>query len=66
MSNQGAAAQVCPVHQGRDDRKSGQLADANIRPQPTVWNWKCTLPPATLILPHDCRVGPRLMRRSQD
>ncbi|MCB2076857.1 MAG: cytochrome P450 [Novosphingobium sp.] len=24
----------CPVHQGRDDRKSGKVADANLTPQP--------------------------------
>lgn len=27
-----ATASACPVHQGRDDRKSGKLADANITP----------------------------------
>jgi len=26
-------ASACPVHQGRDDRKSGHLADANLSPQ---------------------------------
>ncbi len=33
MTNTAAAAQACPVHQGRDDRKSGRLADANLRPK---------------------------------
>jgi len=27
------AAASCPVHQGRDDRKSAQIAEANIAPQ---------------------------------
>ena len=27
------AASACPVHQGRDDRKSGRIADANLSPQ---------------------------------
>jgi len=29
-----ATTATCPVHQGRDDRKSGRLADANLRPAP--------------------------------
>jgi cytochrome P450 len=28
-----AVAQGCPVHQGRDDRKSARIADANLTPQ---------------------------------
>jgi cytochrome P450 len=28
-----ATSAQCPVHQGRDDRKSGKLADANLSPQ---------------------------------
>ncbi len=34
MTDRAATAQACPAHQGRDDRKSGHLADANLRPQP--------------------------------
>jgi cytochrome P450 len=33
MNNPVATAQACPVHTGRDDRKSGRLADANLKPQ---------------------------------
>ena len=30
--NEQTAIATCPVHQGRDDRKSGRLADANLKP----------------------------------
>lgn len=33
MNNPVGTASACPVHQGRDDRKSGRLADANLKPQ---------------------------------
>ena len=33
MNNSVSTAPGCPVHQGRDDRKSGRLADANLKPQ---------------------------------
>jgi cytochrome P450 len=33
MNESGTAAQGCPVHKGRDDRKSGRLAEANLKPQ---------------------------------
>ncbi len=33
MNDPVIAAQACPVHKGRDDRKSGRLADANLKPQ---------------------------------
>ena len=33
MNNSVTTAQGCPAHKGRDDRKSGRLADANLKPQ---------------------------------
>jgi len=33
MNTATATATACPAHQGRDDRKSGRLADANLAPQ---------------------------------